>query len=258
MRAAYLIARTVLIEAVRRREIYAIVLLSVLLIAFIASIDFFGLEGLSKFYRDMALKVMSTATALTTIILAARQLPREFEQRTIYPLLAKPVSRAAFMAGKLLGVLAAAGFTLGLFMAIFLAGNAYLDARAYPALFVQYVYLQMLALLIVAAMSFWLSMVLNVDAAITIALIMYFFSHVLTALLPIIYDQAHGYERWGIMALNYGMPQLTLFDLSERTIHGDKWSPLGAADLALLSAYGIGWAAVFFGFAYFVFRRRAL
>ncbi len=83
LRAIGLIAKSVLIEAVRRREVYAIVLVSSLLIAAVLAMDFFELEGLSRFYREVALKLMGVATALTTIVLSARQLPREFEQRTI-------------------------------------------------------------------------------------------------------------------------------------------------------------------------------
>ena len=58
-RAVGLIARSVLIEAVRRREIYVVVLLATLLIGALMSVDFFGLDGLTKFYREIALKVMS-------------------------------------------------------------------------------------------------------------------------------------------------------------------------------------------------------
>ena len=83
MRASWLIAKSVLLEAVRRKELYAIVIVSTLMIGVVMSIDFFNLEGITKFYRDVALKVMGIATALTVIVLSARQLPREFEHRTI-------------------------------------------------------------------------------------------------------------------------------------------------------------------------------
>ena len=110
MRNSLLISRTVLVEAVRRKEIYAIVLISLMLIAATMTVNFFKLEGLAKFYRETGLQIMSIATALSVIVLAARQLPREFESRTIYPLLAKPVSRFQFLMGKILGVLLAAAF----------------------------------------------------------------------------------------------------------------------------------------------------
>ncbi|HEY8240633.1 MAG TPA: hypothetical protein VIH35_04260, partial [Kiritimatiellia bacterium] len=95
----WLISKTVLIEAVRRKEIYVVVLAASLMIGLVMTLDFFSLEGLVKFYREVALSVTSVATALTVLVLATRQLPREFEHRTIYPLLAKPISRLSFLAG---------------------------------------------------------------------------------------------------------------------------------------------------------------
>src|SRR5690606_19496912 len=126
LRSIWLIARSVLIEAVRRKEVYAVVLISLLLIGALMTVDFFRLEGITKFYSEAALKVMSAATALTVIVLAARQLPREFEARTIYPLLAKPVGRVTFLLGKLLGILLAAAFCLGMFMTVYIIGIWYL------------------------------------------------------------------------------------------------------------------------------------
>lgn len=96
------LAKSVLIEAVRRKEIYVIVAVCTALIGAAMSLDFFGLGGLVKFYRETALQLMGISTALTVIVLATRQLPREFEHRTIYPLLARPVSRFTFLMGKTL------------------------------------------------------------------------------------------------------------------------------------------------------------
>ena len=103
LRPIVLIAKSVLIEAVRRKEIYVIVLAASLLIGAVMTVDFFDIQGLTKFYREIALKIMGVATALTVIVLAARQLPREFENRTIYPLMARPISRMTFISGNLAG-----------------------------------------------------------------------------------------------------------------------------------------------------------
>ena len=70
-RAIWLIAKSVLIEAIRRREIYSVIFIALMLIALIMTIDFFHLSGLSKFYREVALKIMSAATALSVVVLAA-------------------------------------------------------------------------------------------------------------------------------------------------------------------------------------------
>jgi ABC-type transport system involved in multi-copper enzyme maturation permease subunit len=258
MRKARLIARSVLIEAVRRREIYVIVLVSVLLIGSVMTIDFFQLEGLTKFYREVALKVMSFATALTVIVLAARQLPREFETRTIYPLLAKPVGRLTFLCGKLLGVMLAAAFCFGLFMAVYLAGALYLGGRIPWALFAQYIYLQMLLMLILATLSFWLSMVVNLDAAITMGFLFYGASALLTTAVSILYDYVGLAGKVLLVLVNFVVPQLSLFDLSAKAVHAEAWPPVGWTPMLVLTAYGLFFAGLYFLLAMITFRRRPL
>lgn len=258
MRAVLLISRTVLIEAVRRKEVYAIVLLSLFIIGAVMSIDFFNMRGLSKFYCEVALQVMSVATALTTIVLAARQLPREFESRTVYPLLAKPVSRAGFLLGKVLGVMFAAAFCFGLFMAVYVVGATWLRSQLSFALLGQYVYLQLVMMLILATLCFWLSLRMNLDAAITIGAILYFTSSVLMGGISFVYDYVNHIGQRVLVALTFILPQLRLFDLGEKAVHCEAWKPLSAGILLQLTLYGGVYAAAFFGLAYLSFRKKPL
>lgn len=254
----YWIAKSVLIEAVRRKEIYAIVLISVLIIGAVMSVDFFNLEGIEKFYREIALQVMSTATALTVIVLSARQLPREFETRTIYPLLAKPVSRFQFLFGKLLGVMLAAIFCFAIFMTIYILGVIYLKGEVPVGLFVQYLWLQIMMLLVISTMSFWLSLKLNLDAAITISSLLYVTASVISTLTTMIYDSIGPIQQWVIKLIIYVLPQLSLFDLSEKTIHADQWGPVSAKTLTMVTGYGLVYTVIFFSLALLSFRRRPL
>ncbi len=258
MRQTWLIARGVLLEAVRRKEIYAIVLISLLLIGGVMTVDFFQLEGISKFYREVALKVMSAATAVTTVVLAARQLPREFTNRTIYPLLAKPVSRWKFLFGKLLGVLLAAAFCFALFMAVFVGGSLYLDASIPWGLTLQFIYLQMLMMLILASLAFWLSLLFNLDAAITTGLLFYATSAVITSATSFLYDWVSDFGRVVLSILTFILPQLTLFDLSAKAVHSEAWSPLGVSVMAQLTVYGLVFVVIYTSLAYLSFRRRPL
>lgn len=258
MRPAYLIAKSVLIEAVRRREIYAIVLISMLIIGAVMTVNFFNIEGLTKFYREIALQVMSVATALTVIVLAARQLPREFENRTIYPLMAKPISRAAFLFGKLLGVMAAGLFCFAIFMGIYVLGALYLKTTVPVLLFAQYVYLQMLQLLILATLSFWLSMLFNLDAAVTISALLFFSSKVLSSAMSYLYDFVGEIQQQILTLLTFIVPQFIVFDLSGKAVHSTVWPPLDAAVILKLTAYAATFAVLYFSFAMICFRKRAL
>ncbi len=258
MRSIWLIAKSVLIEAIRRREIYAIVLISVILIGAVMTVDFFHLEGIEKFYREVALKVMSLATALTVIVLSARQLPREFETRTIYPLMAKPISRSTFLLGKLLGVLLAASFCFAMFMLVYLCGTLYLKGTIPWVLFGQYIYLQLLMMLIISTLSFFLSMIMNLDAAITISSLLYISATTLSSLITYIYQDLEPIGQKVMLALVYLIPQLTLFDLSEKAVHASTWHPVEGAIIFQLTIYALIYSGIYFILALMSFRRRAL
>ncbi len=265
-RNTWLIARTIWIEAIRRREIYATVLIALALIVATRLLRFFEVEGLWKFYREISLRVMNLATSLTVILLAARQLPREFERRTLYPLLARPLGRWNFLLGKFLGVMAAAAFCYGLFMAIFLVGQATTGTALNAALFVQFVYLQFWNFAVLAALAFLLSLIFNVDAAMTIALVLYIFSQVFLNLMSFLYDGLGALQQRLLLLLHYVIPQLTLFDASGKVVHsmigpgGEAllWPSLAGWAIGQLTVYGLLYTGLYLGAAYALFRRRPL
>ncbi|MFC1601000.1 ABC transporter permease subunit [Candidatus Sumerlaeota bacterium] len=262
-RNIFLIAWTLALEAWRRREIYAIVFVTIMLLVGLRFVRFFEIEGIGKFYREISLKVMNITTAATVILLAARQLPREFSSRTIYPLLAKPVARVDFLLGKYLGVLAAGMFCYVLFMIVFVIASATLQAPIHVGLFAQSVYLQALALAVVAAMVFLLSMMLNTDAALTIAAILYVASQALMNTMSYLYDFVGGLGRAGLLLFHFVIPQLALFDASSKVVHSiDEgtviWGAMPAWVLGQLTAYAAVYIAIFLAGAYLLFRRRPL
>lgn len=257
LRNLWLVAKTIAIEAVRRKEIYAIVLVSLVLIGGLRMVKFFDLEGLGKFYREISLKLMNVATALTVILLAARQLPREFQNRTLYPLLAKPIGRNNFLLGKFLGVMFAAAFCYGLFMIVFLIGSMTIKLPINNELFLQFIYLQFWNFAVLGGMAFMLSLLLNIDAAITISILLYLSSHVLMTLMSYIYDYLDLWQQTLILGLHFIVPQLTLFDLSAKVVH-EVWPPIASWAIWVLTGYAAVYTILYLSASCLLFRRRAL
>jgi ABC-2 type transport system permease protein len=89
----------------RLKIFYVLLLFALLLIGgsvFMARMTF---QEESQVLKDIGLGAMSLFTSLLAIIATARLLPRDLEDRTAYTVLAKPVSRFEYLAGKLLGIL---------------------------------------------------------------------------------------------------------------------------------------------------------
>lgn len=258
-----LIAVVLLLEAWRRREIYVIVFVTTLLIIGLRFVHFFDIEGLSKFYREIGLRTMNVTAALTVILLAARQLPREFTHRTIYPLLAKPVARWEFLLGKFFGVVGAGVFCYALFMAVFAVGSLTLSVQIDGGLFAQAIFLQVLSLMVLASLVFPLSMLLNADAAVTIAAILYVASQVMLSLMSYLYDYVDAAGRWVLLALHLVLPQLTLLDASARVVHSYDgasrvWGPLPWSVVGQLTLYSIVYIVAYLWLAHLLFKRRPL
>lgn len=260
LRQLWLIAWTIFIESVRRKEIYIVVIVALLLILSLRFVRWFEVEGLGKFYREIALMIMNYATGLTVILLAARQLPREFKNRTLYPLLAKPVSRITFIMGKFTGVMLGAAFCYALFMVIFVIANVTLGAEFSARMLLQAVYLQLLGLAVVASMAFLLSVLLNTDAAITLSVVLYVGSQVMMNAVTLLREYVDPIRLNIAVALLYIVPQLTLFDASGRVVHGreGRFDMIEPEALVLMTGYGLFYIALFLGLTYVMFRRKAL
>jgi hypothetical protein len=89
---------------VRLKIFYGLLLFALLLIgasAFMAQMTF---QQEFQVLKDVGLGAMSIFTSLLAILATARLLPQDIEERTAYTVLAKPVSRFEYLAGKLFGV----------------------------------------------------------------------------------------------------------------------------------------------------------
>lgn len=119
-RIAAITANT-LTELVRLKVFYFLLLFALLLIGnsvFMARLTF---QQEFQVLKDVSLGAMSIFSSLLAIVATAQLLPRDVEDRTIYTILAKPVPRFEYLAGKLAGVLLLLAISILAMSALFLA-----------------------------------------------------------------------------------------------------------------------------------------
>jgi ABC-2 type transport system permease protein len=110
-----------LIELTRQKVFYFVLLFALLLIAtsgFLAPLSF---QQEFQLLKDVALGAMSIFISLLSIVSTARLLSQELEERTLYTILAKPVSRFEYLLGKLGGVILLLAIGLMFMSALFFA-----------------------------------------------------------------------------------------------------------------------------------------
>ncbi len=120
VRIAALTANT-FTELVRLKVFYFLLIFALLLIGssiFMAQLSF---QQEFQVLKDVSLGAMSIFTSLLAIVATAQLIPRDVEERTIYTILAKPVPRYEYLAGKLLGVLTLLALSIVAMTALFLA-----------------------------------------------------------------------------------------------------------------------------------------
>ncbi|MDD2707943.1 MAG: hypothetical protein PHV34_08035 [Verrucomicrobiae bacterium] len=123
------IAANTMTEIVRQKFFYILLLFGVIvLILSLFLLEFSHLDRV-KFIKDFNLAAIAFFGALITIVGTAELLPLELENRTIYPILAKPVFRLEFLLGKFTGMISLLLLTLLLMSVIFAALLFYTETQ---------------------------------------------------------------------------------------------------------------------------------
>ena len=97
-------ATNTLTELVRLKVFYFLLIFALLLIGSSSILIRLSFQDQFQMLKDLSLGSMSIFTSLLAIVATAGLLPKEIEDRTLYTLLAKPVSRLEYLLGKLIGV----------------------------------------------------------------------------------------------------------------------------------------------------------
>jgi ABC-type transport system involved in multi-copper enzyme maturation permease subunit len=227
------ICNIVLLELCRRKDVYVLFILTALITLVVASAQFFGETGIVRIVREICLLLIWVSSLVIAVTLAARQIPAEREYRTLFPLLAKPVSRSEVMLGKFAGCWQATGITLAAFYLFFALVSGSRDGGWPWVEYFQAAMLHWFMLGVVIAMALLGSVVFAAPSSngtilfVVVAGILLVARHLNKVAL-----QLPEPVQSLIYTLYFLLPHLEIFDLRERIIHswgGVAWLPwLGA------------------------------
>jgi ABC-type transport system involved in multi-copper enzyme maturation permease subunit len=258
MNAVTAIARVVLLEMVRRKDFYVLFILTALLTVILGAMNFFNEAGIVRYLKEVCLLLVWLASLVFAVLPAARQLPAERESRTIFPLLAKPVTRAQVILGKFLGCWLACGVALAVFY-IFLGIVVGARAQQWPVGdYLSALILHWAALAVVVAMSLLGSVVFAAPSSnssilfVIIAGILGLGMH-----LNKIAARFDGWEGSLLSALYVGIPHLE-WAWESRALLIHDWGMPGPGTLLLAAAYYGCYAAFFLFLAWLRYRRMPL
>ena len=183
------LARGVLLEALRRKDLWVVAILGFIIIASAGALGFFGISGLEVFAKDLAFTVLGLFSTIIAVMTAARMLPEEIKNRTLYPLLARPISRFDLLLGKLLGAIAVTWVAFLILAALTAIALAMFHIR-FEWIMVQYLVGKMLGLAVLCSVSLTLSTFMTPSAAATMSFVLALGSATIVRALVLAYGTA--------------------------------------------------------------------
>ncbi|HEX3718748.1 MAG TPA: ABC transporter permease subunit [Verrucomicrobiae bacterium] len=257
MKNIFALSTVVLKESVRRKDFYVLFVVTAVITLMMGSVNFFHDSQIDRYLKEICLLLIWISSLVITITMAARQIPAEKESRTIYPLLAKPISRTEVLLGKFLGCWLATAITLIVFYAFF-GLMAMSKEHHWPvANYFQAIWLHWTMLGVIIAMTVLGSLVFSaVSANVTISFMAVTFillvGRHLDQVAVRLGEPAHSL----LMGLFYAIPHLEFFDVRDLVIH--NWPSIHWSVCVKATAYGAVYGAFFLLAACLCFRRRAL
>ena len=243
------------VELWRRNDIFALLILALALLVPLSMATPFGAEGASRYLDEAALLLIWGFSLFIALGTGARLFPPEIESRTIYPLLAKPISRGALLLGKYLGAVAASASAVLFFYALYV-GCALLRGGALSPELVQGVALHLAFVAVAVALALLGSLLLTPSANLTLTALtltaMFFFGRKL----PDYAETVAAPLSWLVNAAYALAPHAEFFDMRQRLIHG--WGGVECAVMVAVLAYALAYAGAALATAWFLLKRKRI
>lgn len=250
------LCRGVLLESLRRKDLWVVAILGFLIICAAGALGFFGITGLQAFAKDLGVTVLSLFSTVMAVLTASRLLPDEIRQRTLYPLLSRPISRFDLLVGKWLGAVLVTWIAFLLLCAL-TAGALMSFHVSFEPVMAQYILAKMMGLAVLCAVSLALGTFMTPQAAATMSFVLAFGSSMLVRGLLMAYDASNPAIGWLFKLLNAILPQYSLFDMGGRASNSG-WAPVPLWVMGFLFAYMLVYSLAMLRLSWSKFRRQAI
>jgi ABC-type transport system involved in multi-copper enzyme maturation permease subunit len=239
-------------ETVRERVLYNLVFFAVLMTFAGFLLSQLSIRQDEKILKDLGLAAMELFGTLIAVFIGVGLISKEIERRSLYPLLAKPLTRGEFYLGKFAGLaftlfVNVASMTAGLYLTLALTG------RRPDPLLLQAVYPIFLGLVLVVAFAMLFSTVSSSSALASVFTVVVVVAGRFSDVMRNMREVAPGVPAWLVDALYAVVPNFHNFDFKDRVAYGDA---VPAEVLAWVSLYASAYVVVVLALGLSSFRAR--
>jgi len=252
MDAIRVIALNAFRESLRDKILYNLVLFAGLLIGLSVLLADLTITEHHKMIADMGLAAINLIGVVIAIFIGISLVNKEIERRTIYTIMARPISRTCFVMGKYFGLVLTLFVNMTIMLAVFLVTLRLYHVPIEPSLF-QAVQLIFVEILVVTAVALFFSTFSSSTLSAILTVGVYVIGHLTADLRTLTANNENGAARAVIDALYYLCPNLEMLNIKGQAAVGIQVAP---EYLMLASLYGLVYAGILLSGACFVFQRR--
>jgi len=246
------IAANTMREAIRSRVLYTLLFFAVLLIGTGVLLSTLTYVESERILQSVGLAAIRLFGAAIAIFVGIGLIHREVERRTIYTILSKPISRAEFLLGKYLGLVATIWLQV-VIMGLAFAAVSWLAAAPLTAQHAMALGLTAVELAVIVALATLFSSFTTPMLAALFTTGLYVLGHLSRDLRDLGAHSEVQSVRLAASALHRLLPDLESFNLTTQALHA---LPVPGSDVVVATLYGAGYAALLLVLAVVVFDRR--
>lgn len=252
MGAIGVIALNAFRESLRDKILYNLVLFAGLLIGLSVLLADLSITEHHKVIADMGLAAINLIGVIIAIFVGISLVNKEIERRTIYTIMARPISRTLFIMGKYFGLALTLSVNMAVMLAVFLLTLWLYHVPIERSLF-QAVQLMFVEILIVTAIALFFSTFTSSTLSAIFTLGLYVIGHLTADLRSMVANSEGGVGKAVVDLLYYLCPNLEMLNIKGQAAVGVSMAP---EYMMLASLYGLLYAGVLVTGACVVFQRR--
>lgn len=243
-------------EAVRDRVLYNLIFFALLLVASGPILSEISAGVQRVLLINLSLTAISIFGVVISIFVGISLVSKEIERKTLYPVLARPVSRGEFVLGKYFGLAGTltvntAAMTVGFYLTLLLMTGHFTISDANVLIAIYFLLLQFLIVIGLALLfSSFSSPLLSALFALSM-----FVTGTFAGDLRGFGQTAHGPARWVALATSYIIPNVASLNVITRVAHDER---ISAALVGYNTLYAALYTTVTVAGAMLIFTRRNL
>jgi ABC-type transport system involved in multi-copper enzyme maturation permease subunit len=240
-------------EAIRDKVLYNLVFFALLVMGASAVIGNMTLGETIKIILDLSLAAMSVFGLLIAIFVGIGLVHKEIQRRTLYMLLARPISRRNFVIGKYLGLMLVIALNVAIMTAALLALMALYSPGAMNGGIFVAVLLILVELMVVTAVAVLFSTFSTPTLSAMLTLGVWVIGRFSSDLVEFARKTEDPVARALVTGVHYLLPNLEKFDVKHLVVYNMAIEP---AYIAGAVAYGLLYIVFLIGLAAVIFERR--